>query len=525
MLIQCQSCASKYRLSLEHIPRRSTFVRCKHCGTPIYVRAPEADEPERPGDEATVIPPQDAAPEAWGGGAGEMAVTCPNCAAHYRVPAERVLRPGIKLKCSQCAQVFAPPAGPEDAAAVAPARAAAPPREPWEQAPPSGGHTAAAPGAADVQPAAPPGGLRAPGGAAQTRARIEIPPETLADLGSFQDPETFDGLDADLPSDAPLDPDQAYLEATSLGAEEDMPISPKEGGVSPQQREQLFLDPGTFRGSQGAVSAPADDDLPLPDDLPPLDEVPPPPKAPPAPARSSAASPPPRGQAGGGGGPPDDDSARLPAIRPEEPDRKANVQRESVPDPSGWLTTAGRRGRIAVAAAGAFVVAVTLVWGVWLNRAPSGPVPFVIETGRSHQLALQEPLEVRFVANRPSGKRLLVIQGQVENRFPAAQDIGWIRLRGTAYADAHQTQPLVSALAFAGNVLSDAQLETMDPAAIRGYLAFINGHENTNYRIPEGKRVPFQIVLFDPIGEVARTVADVISYHRDGQAVYVDTRR
>ena len=44
MLIQCHSCNTKYRLNLERIPKRKTFVRCKNCGTPIYIDPTEEEE-------------------------------------------------------------------------------------------------------------------------------------------------------------------------------------------------------------------------------------------------------------------------------------------------------------------------------------------------------------------------------------------------------------------------------------------------------------------------------------------------
>ncbi len=37
MLIQCQSCNSKYRLNLERIPSRRSFIKCKKCNGPIYI--------------------------------------------------------------------------------------------------------------------------------------------------------------------------------------------------------------------------------------------------------------------------------------------------------------------------------------------------------------------------------------------------------------------------------------------------------------------------------------------------------
>ena len=46
--------------------------------------------------------------------------------------------------------------------------------------------------------------------------------------------------------------------------------------------------------------------------------------------------------------------------------------------------------------------------------------------------------------------------------------------------------------------------------------------DDVNFEIPSGAKVPYQLV-FTGIGpNVGRTVAEVMSYHRGGQAIFIE---
>jgi hypothetical protein len=201
----------------------------------------------------------------------------------------------------------------------------------------------------------------------------------------------------------------------------------------------------------------------------------------------------------------------------KRPDKKP------VPDQTGWLSTRARMLTLAAAAAAVLIGAG--VWSAWLWKTPGSARPFTVETGRVHQLTLEQEPQGRYVRNIASGQRLFVVHGTVENRFPAGTDISWIRLRGTAYSGRDQTETLATAFAFIGNVLSDAQLGAWELEAIRAFHAYNNGRDNANFRIPSGARVPFQLVFPGVRQTVGRTIIQVVSYHRDGLTVYVDPGR
>ena len=114
MVIQCTSCQTKYRLNLERIPNRKTFVKCRGCGTPIYIDPP-AEEPQPFAvsgvpSAATPAAMRDATSPTMAAGAALDAespiIACPNCATRYRLPAAAMSRPNAKMKCTRCGNVF-----------------------------------------------------------------------------------------------------------------------------------------------------------------------------------------------------------------------------------------------------------------------------------------------------------------------------------------------------------------------------------------------------------------------------------
>jgi predicted Zn finger-like uncharacterized protein len=504
MLIQCQSCTSKYRLKLERQPARKMFVRCKNCGTPIYIH-PEAAAEETASEpppvtipealaESPVIPPVVLPPEEPP--AGPLLVACPNCGARYPAPQEALNRPGIKFKCKQCETVFPPPA----ALQAPPARASFQPRP-----------------AEPPRPVPPESDMPVPNESRLSILFDDLRPGEERTLG-----KEAGGGPAAAPQTpgaaAPAKPDDAYLEAVSLGNVPATGVPP----VSDAQKYRFFLKPDQFH----ADSSPADADLPALDDEaePPAGQQPPASKATKEPMTPiDDKDLPPLDDVKPSG--PKSAPAGVPAVQ-LHPDRKGEPppqQKLQVPDQTGWLKT--RTRYIAAASAAAAVLVLGGLWAMWLIQAPDAGQFFAVEIGRAHQISLGSELASRYVANAPSGKRLFVVQGEVENRFPPGREVSWIRLRGTAYADEQQSRVAGAAFGFVGNVLSDQQLASLDPKAIFAQAAYTNGQGNVNFRIPSGKKVPFQLVYMDTSAPVARTVTQVVSYHRDRTAVYVDPGR
>jgi predicted Zn finger-like uncharacterized protein len=519
MLIQCHSCNTKYRLNLEQIPRRKTFVRCKNCGTPIYID-PTEDEPPAAG----VIPPPpglhppqrnvaaQAAQAAQGGPLdggeerdGQVQVVCPSCGARYRIAATSVRRAGVKLKCTQCGHLFAPPAHLQ-APPLELGATAAPPAAPPAAAMAAGLHDGLH-GAESVAPARPremplpdeqqmdrmfddlrPGPAQGPAGA-------EPPPGPAvaaeAELGTLED-EAF--------TDEPPVPDAERAYEDSVAFEQDGDSAAAAGSVPDAQRYRFFLNPRSYQGSETGMAD-------HPDDM-----------APPGASGSG------EGAAGGLDDLPPLESGARPAPVPSTAARsreEMSRQREVVPGQKARLFTE-KRVLAMVAAAAVVILVATGAWGYWLAATAGENRPFSVRVGQPHQLALEDELSGHYVTNGPSGKRLFVVNGQIESRFGPETKVRWIRLKGLAYADTGQSKLLGTAFAYAGNVLDDSQLGQWELPAVKAYYGFTNGRKELNVSIPAGAKVPYQLVFSDVDGSVARTVAQVVSYHRDGRAVFID---
>jgi predicted Zn finger-like uncharacterized protein len=251
-------------------------------------------------------------------------------------------------------------------------------------------------------------------------------------------------------------------------------------------------------------------DLGALDDLPPLADLEPPPPRPmpgPAETRLPAIIPAPSGAKGAG----------LSGAKGAGPGKEPPT-RLVVPGQGGWFTD--RRRVLAAMVVAGVIVGAIVTWGGWMMGGDDDR-PFAFEFGRTHQLALQEDLTGRAVPGR-NGRKLFVVEGRLVNRFPPGVRIGWIRVRGTIYADHGQSHLLGATQAYLGNVLSDAQLQTMAPDAIAAFGAYTNGRKDVNFDIPSGAAVPFQLVFLDVPSTVARTVVQVIGYTREGLAVYLD---
>jgi predicted Zn finger-like uncharacterized protein len=304
-------------------------------------------------------------------------------------------------------------------------------------------------------------------------------------------------LDAELPFESPdidLDLDTPVRPAASLGEGEDS------FDFGPLSEEPLD-------------SAGPPPPLSSSDTLPPLEDLPPLPSLDDVPELDLAAA--------AASAPSVQEPAPVPAVAPAARKQKAGkepAKRLMIAGQSGWLTNR-RRALTLVVVAGVLVGAM-IAWGSWLMRDPTKQ-PFAFEFEKVHQLALQEDLQGRYVTNR-GGQRYFVVEGQLVNRFPKSVKISWVRVRGTIYADRAQGQVIGATQAYLGNVLTQQQLETWDPKAIAAFGAYNNGRKNINLDIPPLEVVPFQLAFPDPKTVVERTVVQVISYTRNGLAVYVD---
>ena len=501
MLIQCHSCNTKYRLNLENIPKRKTFVRCKNCGTPIYIDPTEEDAPL-----GGVIPPQsgqDSQPAQQNPGTSKnpmaegVQVVCPECEARYRVESASLRRPGIKLKCTQCGVLFAPPqTHGGEADGIDTPGIDTPGMEPPEFYPPPSQDT-------DAEPAEPE--MPVPDDQRVDSMFDDLRP----DHGALQQQQDSMGDDGAAPKEHELgslkgtefeneppvpDSERAYMDAVSFASDDGIESLPSGGTVPDDQKFKFFLNPNDQEDKPEEEAPPEAPDVgasseeaidaespELPEDLPP-----------------------------------------LPVVREEESEERVTETRVVVPGQPAKIITEPRALMILAAASLGILIGAG-IWGWWLTASTQNPDPFRIQDGKVHQLSLTDTQKGHFVRNRPSGKRLFVVNGKIENRFDNTHKVRWIRLKGMVFGGGEEEKPKSLAFAYAGNLLKDGQLSKWSLADIRAYYGFNNGRENINFEIPSGALVPYQLVFTDIGSKVGKTVTEVVSYHRGGEAVFIDS--
>jgi predicted Zn finger-like uncharacterized protein len=104
-----------------------------------------------------------------------------------------------------------------------------------------------------------------------------------------------------------------------------------------------------------------------------------------------------------------------------------------------------------------------------------------------------KPFEVngRFVDSDKLGK-LFVVTGNVKNGYPAARS--FIQVVGKIYTKDNKT-PAKTETSYCGNVISDADMNSIDAAALKQRLQNRAGDNNVNQKVQPGSSIPFMIVF------------------------------
>ncbi len=560
MLIQCQTCDSKYRLNLERIPERKTFIKCKKCNAPIYIdpREEQAAVPAagpaagQAGEAAAEAPNSGAEPLPAEGGeasADSVVVACGNCEARYRVPTQALRKAGLKLKCTRCGHTFPVPEG-----------LAAPP-EPAPETPDAGEAVAApeffpAAGQDDFPPSEAEEVLDAPQG-----PEIPATPEGL-DGGEQPMPlpddsrvdSMFDDLQVgevaqaetelaagELPGGVAAETEQAYLEAVTFGEAGREFNTPASGSIPDQQKYRFFMKPNA-EGAPPAEAPP--DEAPEGHVIseagemaasgveihPESEQEPPPISAEPSPGEVAA---PEAAEAGPLEAPPFESEfpeetgmtepteidPNLPTLTIEEPGQSHGAN-PAVPGQEPPPSRAENRNFLISSVLVFLVVALSVGWGFWIWSLPGEAEPFAVQVGTPQDFSVTSTKEGYFVTNKPSGKKLYVLTGKVRNGFSTGDRIGWVRLRGITYTNSGKATR--EGHTYVGNMLTDEQLATWELNAIQAYYGYSNGRDDINFEIPQGKAVPYQIVMPGVRIPVARAGTKVVSFMRKGRPVYLE---
>ncbi len=103
---------------------------------------------------------------------------------------------------------------------------------------------------------------------------------------------------------------------------------------------------------------------------------------------------------------------------------------------------------------------------------------------------LADTISAEFIDNQSAG-RLCVIKGQVRNDYSEPRS----HIQVTAKLYTKDKAVARSATVFAGNMLSKAELASLDLAAISARTNLKTGANNVNVSVPPGKAIPFMVVL------------------------------
>jgi len=130
----------------------------------------------------------------------------------------------------------------------------------------------------------------------------------------------------------------------------------------------------------------------------------------------------------------------------------------------------------------------------------------IVDPGNLHTSLLENLITSEFVDSRSIG-RLFVIKGQVRNDYPGARN--FIRVKGIIYLK--DGKVVQNSMVYCGNILSKAELQTMDRVSIKKRLNNRFGDNKSNLKVSPGKALPFMIVFFDipqELGEFSVEVVD-----------------
>jgi hypothetical protein len=101
-------------------------------------------------------------------------------------------------------------------------------------------------------------------------------------------------------------------------------------------------------------------------------------------------------------------------------------------------------------------------------------------------------LHSKFIDNEKDGE-LFIISGKVKNDYTNHRS--FIRLTGRLYQPGQVLAK--EETVFAGNVVSEMELQSLDAAVIKNQLNNRMGQERSNLRINPGQAIPFMIVFSD----------------------------
>ena len=144
----------------------------------------------------------------------------------------------------------------------------------------------------------------------------------------------------------------------------------------------------------------------------------------------------------------------------------------------------------------------------------------------SHHIEFEGEFQARKVENGYNRLPLLVVEGTIRNSFENSDNVKKIQLKAFAYDS--ENRMIASQFTYAGNVLTDKQLQEFSPLDIRA----MRHSENTGILIPSGfeltrknslqkRGIPFQLVFLKSVQNIKKTSVQIVSYVRNKKTIFV----
>ena len=129
-------------------------------------------------------------------------------------------------------------------------------------------------------------------------------------------------------------------------------------------------------------------------------------------------------------------------------------------------------------------------------------------------------LKGKEIYNKKSNKTLFILSGNLKNTYQTDQRIGWIEVEGELMNPYGKS--LAKSRSYAGNLISDEDLEKFEKDQIVSTLGSSNGKNHINNDILKDGSIDFQIVFFDPPNQIGKLSARIYTFVKQDSKFHVN---
>jgi len=155
---------------------------------------------------------------------------------------------------------------------------------------------------------------------------------------------------------------------------------------------------------------------------------------------------------------------------------------------------------------------------------------YQLKTKNLHHLEFEGEFKARQVENGYNRLPLLIVEGTIRKSIENSYNVEKIQLKASAFDS--ENKIIESHFAYAGNVLTDEQLEKFSPLDIKamrhsedlGILkskGFTSTQEKNLNTILQKQGIPFQLVFFKTVQNIKRTSVQIVSYVRNNKILFI----